>query len=78
MNFCDKINTILDFKNIYIHTQVADCVCLMSLDKTCAVPVDTHVWKFAAKHYLPALKMAKTLTTKRYQEISMWHAHFYM
>ncbi|XP_025112383.1 N-glycosylase/DNA lyase-like isoform X3 [Pomacea canaliculata] len=50
--------------------KVADCVCLMSLDKTCAVPVDTHVWKFAAKHYLPALKMAKTLTTKRYQEIS--------
>ncbi len=53
---------------VYFH-QVADCVCLMSLDKTGAIPVDTHVWQIAARHYMPKLKQAKSLTTTIYNEI---------
>ncbi|KAJ2745949.1 8-oxoguanine glycosylase ogg1 [Coemansia sp. BCRC 34301] len=32
--------------------KVADCVLLMSLDKTDAVPVDTHIWQVAKKRYV--------------------------
>ena len=31
--------------------KVADCVCLMSLDKHNCVPVDTHVWQIASRDY---------------------------
>lgn len=31
--------------------KVADCVCLMSLDKHDCVPVDTHVWQIARRDY---------------------------
>lgn len=31
--------------------QVADCVCLMSLDKMEAIPVDTHVKQIAERDY---------------------------
>ncbi len=34
-----------------VGAKVADCVCLMSLDKTMAVPVDTHVWQIALRDY---------------------------
>lgn len=36
--------------------QVAACVCLFSLDKHAAIPVDTHVWQLAARYYTPHLK----------------------
>lgn len=52
-----------------VGAKVADCVCLMSLDKPGALPVDTHVWQFAARHYLPKLQRAKSITDKLYQEI---------
>uniref|UniRef100_A0A8C4QVS3 Uncharacterized protein n=1 Tax=Eptatretus burgeri TaxID=7764 RepID=A0A8C4QVS3_EPTBU len=35
---------------VEVHT-VADCVCLMALDKTDAVPIDTHVWQIAQRDY---------------------------
>ena len=41
--------------------KVADCVCLMSLDKHDVIPVDTHVWQIAARDYLPHLAKHKTL-----------------
>lgn len=44
-------------------------MCLMSLDKTGAIPVDTHVWQFAVRHYLPKLQTAKSVTDKLYREI---------
>eukprot|EP01134_Creolimax_fragrantissima_P007382 CFRG7382T1 len=47
--------------------KVADCVCLMSLDKTAAIPVDTHVWAIA-QPYMPQLK-GKTLTKTLYKQI---------
>lgn len=48
---------------------MADCVCLMSLDKHEAVPVDTHVWQITAKHYMPQLVKTKSLTAKVYKQI---------
>ena len=41
----------------------------MSLDKTDALPVDTHVWQIAARDYLPRLSNSKNLTEKLYKEI---------
>ncbi|KAJ2331057.1 8-oxoguanine glycosylase ogg1 [Coemansia sp. RSA 2681] len=35
--------------------KVADCVLLMSLDKTDAVPVDTHIWQVAKRRYVDRL-----------------------
>lgn len=32
-------------------SQVADCICLMALDKPQAVPVDVHVWQIAQRDY---------------------------
>ncbi|XP_069122062.1 LOW QUALITY PROTEIN: N-glycosylase/DNA lyase-like [Argopecten irradians] len=52
-----------------VGAKVADCVCLMSMDKLEAVPVDTHVWQIAARDYMPKLKQAKSLTDKLYKEI---------
>eukprot|EP01135_Chromosphaera_perkinsii_P007236 Nk52_evm44s745 gene=Nk52_evmTU44s745 len=36
--------------------KVCDCICLMSMDKHGAIPVDTHVWQIAATSYLPELR----------------------
>ena len=36
--------------------QVAACICLFSLDKAAAIPVDTHVWQLAVRYYLPHLR----------------------
>jgi len=35
--------------------KIADCVCLFSLDKDGAIPVDTHIWRMARNWYLPQL-----------------------
>lgn len=53
-----------------VGTKVADCVCLMSLDKCEAVPVDTHVWQIAKRDYKynPA-NGQKTLTEKVHRDI---------
>ncbi|KAM9324421.1 N-glycosylase/DNA lyase [Gastrophryne carolinensis] len=61
-----------------VGAKVADCVCLMALDKSEAVPVDTHVWQIAKRDYLPRLGQGnKSLTDRVYREIgtyfqSMW------
>lgn len=51
-----------------VGAKVADCVCLSSLDKAEAVPVDTHVWHIARQRYGVALG-SKSLTPRAYQEI---------
>ncbi|XP_068551081.1 N-glycosylase/DNA lyase isoform X2 [Anas acuta] len=51
-----------------VGTKVADCVCLMALDKAEAVPVDTHVWRMARQHY-GAVPGARSLTARVHQEI---------
>ncbi|KAJ3320732.1 hypothetical protein HDV06_005025 [Boothiomyces sp. JEL0866] len=48
--------------------KVADCICLMSMDKTEAIPVDTHVWQIATRDY--GMAKGKNLNPKVYQEIS--------
>ena len=52
-----------------IGPKVADCICLMSLDKAEAIPVDTHVWQITKKNYLPLLSKSKSLTDKVYKQI---------
>lgn len=44
-------------------------MCLMSLDKHEAVPVDTHLWQITTKHYMPHLVKTKSLTAKVYKQI---------
>lgn len=48
--------------------KVASCVALFSIDKADAVPVDTHVWDIACRHYTPHLR-GKTLTPKLHPQI---------
>ncbi|XP_078344880.1 N-glycosylase/DNA lyase-like isoform X2 [Oculina patagonica] len=60
-----------------VGAKVADCVCLMSLDKHEAVPVDTHLWQITAKHYMPQLVKTKSLTAKVYRQIGDHYRHLF-
>lgn len=53
-----------------IGAKIADCVCLFSLDKTEAVPVDTHVWQLAKDLYFPEWSDRKTITTLAYRAVT--------
>ncbi len=48
--------------------KIADCVCLFSLDKPQAIPVDTHVWQIARRDYLPELR-GRSLTERAYWQV---------
>lgn len=50
--------------------KVADCVCLMSLDKPEAVPIDTHILQLATREYGVQMR-GKSLTLKKYTEIGI-------
>ena len=50
--------------------KVADCVCLFSLDKTAAIPVDTHVWQITLREMDASLSEAKSLTPTIYAQVS--------
>nr|XP_015823748.2 N-glycosylase/DNA lyase [Nothobranchius furzeri] len=53
-----------------VGTKVADCVCLMSLNKSEAVPVDTHVWQIAKRDYKYTTDSGqKSLTEKIHRDI---------
>ncbi|XP_051913504.1 N-glycosylase/DNA lyase isoform X1 [Hippocampus zosterae] len=53
-----------------VGTKVADCVCLMSLDKADAVPIDTHVWQIAKRDYkYAAANEPKSITEKLHKDI---------
>ncbi|TPX48144.1 hypothetical protein SeMB42_g01776 [Synchytrium endobioticum] len=49
--------------------KVADCVCLMCLDKAGAIPVDTHVWQIAKRDYKLGGITTKTLTAGAYDMV---------
>ncbi|KAG0201159.1 8-oxoguanine glycosylase ogg1 [Mortierella sp. GBA30] len=51
--------------------KVADCVCLMSLDKHNAIPVDTHVWQIAVRDYQFRFegKVPKTISPVIYKAV---------
>jgi N-glycosylase/DNA lyase len=53
-----------------IGAKIADCVCLFSLDKTEAVPVDTHVWQLAKDLYFPEWEARKSLTELAYRTVA--------
>lgn len=69
---CNYTSIFLALCSLYgVGPKVADCVCLMSLDKHDAIPVDTHMWQIAAREYLPHLKKLKNVTDKAYKEIGI-------
>lgn len=51
--------------------KVADCVCLMALDKPIAVPVDTHVFQIARQH-IPSLQNVNKCSPVVYPRIVEW------
>lgn len=52
-----------------IGPKVADCICLFALDKSEAVPVDTHIYRLGVQLFLPHLA-GRSLTPLRYEEIA--------
>ncbi|MEN2500743.1 MAG: 8-oxoguanine glycosylase ogg1 [Marteilia pararefringens] len=52
-----------------IGQKVADCICLMSLGKYDAVPIDTHMLNFAINHYSFTPKNKNTLSKCEYREV---------
>lgn len=53
-----------------VGAKVADCVCLMALDKVEAVPVDTHVWQIARRDYgLELGSGARSVTMRVHSEL---------
>uniref|UniRef100_H2Y8S5 N-glycosylase/DNA lyase n=1 Tax=Ciona savignyi TaxID=51511 RepID=H2Y8S5_CIOSA len=63
-SYKDAFSALCNFTGVGM--KVSDCVCLMSLDKLEAVPVDTHVRQVALRDYKFEIK-TKTLSTKTYQ-----------
>ncbi|KAH7912226.1 DNA glycosylase [Hygrophoropsis aurantiaca] len=61
-------------KFVGVGRKVADCILLMSLDKKEVVPIDTHVYQIAVKHYglhvVTKSKTKATMTPKLYEEVS--------
>jgi len=66
MSYSEARHSLLKLQGV--GPKVADCVLLMSMDQTGAVPVDTHMFNIA-KQYLPHLTHVKTVTDKVYLEI---------
>ncbi|XP_058582079.1 N-glycosylase/DNA lyase isoform X1 [Neofelis nebulosa] len=62
-----------------VGTKVADCICLMALDKPQAVPVDIHMWQIAQRDYSwhPTMSQAKGPSPQANKELgnffrSLW------
>uniref|UniRef100_A0A673V793 N-glycosylase/DNA lyase n=1 Tax=Suricata suricatta TaxID=37032 RepID=A0A673V793_SURSU len=62
-----------------VGTKVADCICLMALDKPQAVPVDIHMWQIAQRDYNwhPTMSQAKGPSPQANKELgnffrSLW------
>ncbi|MCE5324169.1 hypothetical protein LLG46_12760 [bacterium] len=66
-SYADDKQVLLELPGV--GPKIADCVCLFSLDKDEAVPVDTHVRQLAHRLFLPDLK-ARTITDNVYRCIS--------
>ncbi|XP_069580136.1 N-glycosylase/DNA lyase [Brachyistius frenatus] len=62
---CDALRTLPG-----VGTKVANCVCLMSLDKLEAVPIDTHMWQIAKRDYkYGANNRQKSITDQLHRDI---------
>lgn len=49
VDYSEARAAILEFAGV--GPKVADCICLMALDKAGVVPIDTHVWQIACRDY---------------------------
>ena len=59
-----------------IGSKLADCICLFSLDKDSATPVDTHIWQLTCRLFRPDL-VGRSLTPKVYAEVEQeWQSRF--
>jgi N-glycosylase/DNA lyase len=60
-----------------IGPKVADCICLMALDKLATIPVDTHIWQIALRNYGLKQQGFKTLTPTAYAAVRQkWQSLF--
>lgn len=66
VSYCSAREQLLTIKGV--GSKIADCVCLFSLDKDEAVPVDTHVKQLAQRLFIPDMK-AKSITDGVYKRI---------
>ncbi|KAK6544014.1 8-oxoguanine glycosylase ogg1 [Orbilia ellipsospora] len=66
-NYKEAHEALLEFSGV--GPKVADCVCLMSLDKMGAVPVDTHVWQIATRDYKFGKGKHRSLTKAVYDAV---------
>ncbi|KFH65790.1 hypothetical protein MVEG_07893 [Podila verticillata NRRL 6337] len=59
--------------------KVADCICLMSLDKHNTIPVDTHVWQIAVRDYKFRFegKAPKTISPAIYKAVGKHFADIF-
>ncbi|KAF9316620.1 8-oxoguanine glycosylase ogg1 [Podila horticola] len=59
--------------------KVADCICLMSLDKHNTIPVDTHVWQIAVRDYKFRFegKAPKTISSAIYKAVGKHFADIF-
>ncbi|KAG0025175.1 8-oxoguanine glycosylase ogg1 [Podila clonocystis] len=59
--------------------KVADCICLMSLDKHNTIPVDTHVWQIAVRDYKFRFegKVPKTISPAIYKAVGKHFADIF-
>ncbi|TGZ81775.1 N-glycosylase/DNA lyase [Ascodesmis nigricans] len=67
VSYREAHDTLLELPGV--GPKVADCVCLMSLDKPGALPVDTHVWQIAQRDYKFKGVKGKTLNKTTYDAI---------
>uniref|UniRef100_A0A0G4HDJ4 DNA-(apurinic or apyrimidinic site) lyase n=1 Tax=Chromera velia CCMP2878 TaxID=1169474 RepID=A0A0G4HDJ4_9ALVE len=63
----EVLEALLKFRGV--GRKVADCVGLFSLRQTEAIPVDTHVWRFACRDLDPSLASCKSLTPTVYERV---------
>ncbi|KAI5959819.1 OGG1 [Candida pseudojiufengensis] len=58
--------------------KVADCICLMSLDKSDIVPIDTHIYQIAIRDFkFKGKKDLKTLNLKLHSEIRQFFKNIF-
>jgi N-glycosylase/DNA lyase len=68
MPYREAHNALVEMRGI--GAKIADCVALFALDKTEAVPVDTHVWQLAKALYFPDWPTRKSLTNVAYNTVA--------
>lgn len=66
VSYRDAVEALLTFDGI--GPKLADCIALLALHKTEAVPVDTHLWQAATRVYFPQWR-GSSLTEGRYRAV---------